>query len=544
MADFVDKITPLIIKHAPSYNIKVVSPIIAQAIIESASGTSELAKNANNYFGLKYRAGRMKPWVTTYDKVGSEQRADGSYVSSAMTWCKFKDMEDGVIGYFDFTNISNYSNLKGVTDPRTYLENIKKDGYATALKYVDTVMNIINKNNLTKYDAMLNSGVMPSNPTIPSSETKYTFNVHAGHAAVGGGSTGAVGILNESAENRLIKDKLISILKEQGHTVYDCTVDKGDKKTVLRNIVAKANEHTVDLDVSIHFNSDARGVVSEDGQTTGTEVFIHSQTSSSKEAATRICNNLADLGFKNRGVKVNSSLYILSHLASPSLLIEVCFVNDGDDATLYKSVGVDKIAEAIAKGMIGELKPVINNSNVQVVQTSPKRDIKPAKQNITIFDDFDFAPVYNYDTYVSYNRDVTDAVGTDPNEVLRHFANFGIEEGRYASDNFRVHLYKKNYEDLRKKFGNKLYMYYLHYIKYGQNEGRIANAYIGENEHFLVRIAVPALNVRSGPGLTYSKVGVVRNPSVYTMVDQIGSWGKLKSGLGWIYIGESYVDFI
>ena len=48
-----------------------------------------------------------------------------------MQWCKFKDMENGVIGYFDFINIPNYKNLKGVTDPRKYLENIKADGYAT-----------------------------------------------------------------------------------------------------------------------------------------------------------------------------------------------------------------------------------------------------------------------------------------------------------------------------------------------------------------------------------------------------------------------------
>ena len=61
-------------------------------------------------------------------------------------------MEDGVIGYFDFTNISTYSNLKGVTDPRQYLENIKADGYATSLKYVDNLMAVIEKYDLTRYD--------------------------------------------------------------------------------------------------------------------------------------------------------------------------------------------------------------------------------------------------------------------------------------------------------------------------------------------------------------------------------------------------------
>ena len=87
-----------------------------------------------------------------YHKVGSEQNPDGTYTSSVMEWCKFGSMEDGVIGYFDFTNISTYSNLKGVTDPRQYLENIKADGYATSLKYVDNLMAVIERYDLTRYD--------------------------------------------------------------------------------------------------------------------------------------------------------------------------------------------------------------------------------------------------------------------------------------------------------------------------------------------------------------------------------------------------------
>lgn len=72
-------------KYAPKYNILVYSPIIAQGILESASGTSELAVNANNYFGLKYHAGRCPSASGIYYKVGSEQDpTTGQYTSSAM----------------------------------------------------------------------------------------------------------------------------------------------------------------------------------------------------------------------------------------------------------------------------------------------------------------------------------------------------------------------------------------------------------------------------------------------------------------------------
>lgn len=150
--EFIEKIAALIIRHAPTYGIAVHSPIIAQAILESAYGTSELAKNANNYFGLKWRKGRCPSATGIYKKVGSEQNPDGSYISEPMEWCRFPDMESGVKGYFEFTNIQSYANLKGVTDPKTYLQNIKADGYATSLKYVDNLMAVIQTWNLTKYD--------------------------------------------------------------------------------------------------------------------------------------------------------------------------------------------------------------------------------------------------------------------------------------------------------------------------------------------------------------------------------------------------------
>ena len=84
------------------------------------------------------------------------------------------------------------------------------------------------------------------------------INVHAGHNPAGKVACGAVGIINESTENRRVKDEVVSQLREMGHTVYDCTVDNGTgQKDVLRKIVAKCNAHTVDLDVSIHFNAGA-----------------------------------------------------------------------------------------------------------------------------------------------------------------------------------------------------------------------------------------------------------------------------------------------
>lgn len=180
--EFIKKIAAYVKKYAPSYGIKVYSPIIAQAILESAYGTSELAVNAHNYFGLKYREGRCKTCIGVYTKVGTEQNPDGSYVSSSMEWCKFNDMENGVIGYFDFINISNYSNLKGVTESRKYLEYIKADGYATSLDYVDNLMSVIENWSLTDYDEkeeikMSNSSLVSYTGLSPNHSGKRTHSI-------------------------------------------------------------------------------------------------------------------------------------------------------------------------------------------------------------------------------------------------------------------------------------------------------------------------------------------------------------------------------
>lgn len=50
---------------------------------------------------------------------------------------------------------------------------------------------------------------------------------------------------------------------------------------------------------------------------------------------------------------------------------------------------------------------------------------------------------------------------------------------------------------------------------------------------YLVKVDA-VLNIRSGPGVEYKKVGVIKDFGTYTIVEQRGNWGKLKSGIGWI----------
>ena len=145
--DFIKKISNAVKKYAPKYNICVYSPIIAQAILESAWGKSKLSQYYN-FFGMKTGS------AYTGDKITFETREviNGKSVTVKADFRAYKSAAGGIKGYFDFINTARYSNLKGVTDPKKYLENIKADGYATDPNYVYSLIAVIDNYDLRQFD--------------------------------------------------------------------------------------------------------------------------------------------------------------------------------------------------------------------------------------------------------------------------------------------------------------------------------------------------------------------------------------------------------
>ena len=127
------------------------------------------------------------------------------------------------------------------------------------------------------------------------------ISVHAGHNPAGKTACGAVGLLDESKENRLIVEEVINIMRSYGWTVYNDTVNKGKP-----------------------------------------------------ELAERIRTNMRGLGFTDRGTKISKNLKVLNKTNAPALLLEICFVDDRDDYDLYQSVGYKTIAKAIAYAIMNK----------------------------------------------------------------------------------------------------------------------------------------------------------------------------------------------
>lgn len=335
---FIEKLAGYVQKYAPQYGILVNSPIIAQGIIESASGTSDKVILGQNYFGLKWRNNRCAISNEYFEAPTREQNADGSYITIKSKFCKFKNMEECVIGYFQWTNIPNYANLKGVTDPEIYLKNIKADKYATSLNYVETVMAKIKEYDLTRFDTSIN------NEKETSTMARKVF-LSAGH---GGSDPGAHsgGLYEETINlNTLLACK--SELERHGITVIASRVK--DENDPVAEEVKEANASGAEIAVSFHANA---------GGGDGFEAFYYSSSEKGKRLA-QLCEKYvkSDLKQNSRGLKTGNHLHFVKKTNMTAVLVESFFVDNANDRKIGDTVAEQqKFGVAYAKAILEYLK--------------------------------------------------------------------------------------------------------------------------------------------------------------------------------------------
>lgn len=161
--EFIKAISDAVNKYRSDYNICVASSIIAQAILESGWGESKLASQYYNYFGMKCGS----KWTgKSVNMATKEEYEPGILTDIRDNFRVYDSLEDGVKGYFEFIQLERYHNLRGITNPRTYLETIKADGYATSSSYVENNMRIIEQYELTKYDGKVENNMSKTRAAV------------------------------------------------------------------------------------------------------------------------------------------------------------------------------------------------------------------------------------------------------------------------------------------------------------------------------------------------------------------------------------------
>lgn len=160
-SDIVAKVGPLFTADQKKTGV-LASVSMAQFLLESAYGKSELAQNANNCFGMKSRlSGNTwsgSTWEGSSYLKKTQEYTNGQYITVTASFRKYSCIEDSIADHSAYLlgamngSKKRYDGLKGMTDYRAAIQLIKDGGYATSPTYVDNICNVIEKWNLTKYD--------------------------------------------------------------------------------------------------------------------------------------------------------------------------------------------------------------------------------------------------------------------------------------------------------------------------------------------------------------------------------------------------------
>lgn len=157
-SEFLALIVPIAQKQAMKHDYKLFPSVtIAQAIHESGWGTSKRMVAANALFGVKvgnsaYHFGDA--WHGAAYKTGTTEYYDGKTATEIVDWFRqYNTIEDSVCDYMDMLcHCKRYKGAVSQRTPRKSIEGIIAGGYATGPNYVNSIMNLINLYNLTKYD--------------------------------------------------------------------------------------------------------------------------------------------------------------------------------------------------------------------------------------------------------------------------------------------------------------------------------------------------------------------------------------------------------
>ena len=345
--DFIERVAKVAVSDWGERRIMLPSIVIAQAMKESARGTSELATKANALFGIKKNG-----WTgRTYVKDAVEQRPDGRYyVVDDTEWRAYDSWEESILDHNTYIATRkignqtepNWKNVIGCNDyvlAVQYLQSAQYP-YATSKTYAESLINdYIEKYGLTRYDDM-----------------GMKVFLSAGH---GGSDPGAVsGDLREKDINLQTLLACKEELERHGITVV-CSRTK-DENDPVKDEVKEANASGADLAVSFHANA---------GGGDGFEVFYHTSNSNGKKLAQLTEKYVKGLGQNSRGVKSGNHLYFIKNTKPTAILVESFFVDNAVDKTIGDTVAEQKaFGVAYAKAILEYLGVSYKNAVKYYVQ--------------------------------------------------------------------------------------------------------------------------------------------------------------------------------
>jgi LysM repeat protein len=165
--EYIDRYKEIAIREMERAGIPA-SIKLAQGLLESGAGTSNLARRANNHFGIKCGGN----WDgKTYYKKDDDYDDRGELIESCFR--KYRNADYSYIAHSEFLRDPKKQYRYGFlfrlapTDYKAWAKGLKRAGYATSATYSIKLIDIIERYELHRYDKLTTTGVIAGGEEVP-----------------------------------------------------------------------------------------------------------------------------------------------------------------------------------------------------------------------------------------------------------------------------------------------------------------------------------------------------------------------------------------
>ncbi len=312
---------------------------LAQCIVASDRGVSDLASQHFNFASLKFRE-RMDGVAKPVDHTDADGLLD--------TYCKFKSAADFIEGYWTFIDQGPYAGWKDhKADGAAYLRHITARGYSEDPDYVFEVISAFSE----ARDALFGTAVKEEG--LGNAAARRKVAVIVGHNAKKMGASAPFPL----ATSEFPYNQKIAAIMKQFAGEYEIEVKVferiyvGSHKKEIDRAYAKVGEWDPECAMELHFND------FESSAAHGTEVLYRSDMKSVRVFAQKVQDELlSTLGFRDRKVKPTKknanggrSLHALNNV--PTVLVEPFFGSNKKENAKMAAEGEEVLARAYLRGI-------------------------------------------------------------------------------------------------------------------------------------------------------------------------------------------------
>lgn len=500
-SQFISEIAALAVNDMRKNSI-FASVTIAQAILESGYGNTDLAIEANNIFGMKCVLSGNKwsgsTWdgISKYTKKTQEDDGNGNLYYVIADFRKYESVSDSIgdhsaylLGAMNGAK-KRYEGLKEAKTPEEAIKIIKNGGYATDTSYVDKILKIIADNGLTKYDTikeektMSNSSLVSYTKLSPNHSGQRTHSIDriTPHCVVGQLSAESIcGCFTSTSRQASCNygigtDGRISLCVEEKNRSWCSSSNANDQRAVTIECASDTTEP-------------------------------YAMNSKVYASLINLCVDICKRNGKKKllwfGDK-NKTLNYSPKSDEMVLTVHRWFANKSCPGDwLYSRLG--DLATQVTNKLGGSIA-----SNTTPATTNTKFPTTPFTVQVLISD-------LNYRS-----------AGSMSDKVL----------GQTGKGTFTITEVKNGWGKLKSGAG-WIYLENASYVKIGSTVNNSSSTPASGFTSYKVKVTADVLNIRKGPGTNYGTNGSIRDKGVYTIVDEASGqgatkWGKLKSGAGWI----------